>query len=182
MNEVMQIITDGFWRLYDWCRKNVITSLAIAAIIVMVGIMLSFISCSPRALHKGEDPVQGITWKYCVDGTLRFEGEGEIVGAVTEYVSGSQITDTPQWYEFRHEVTAIEIGEDITYVGMDSFVDFDILTELIVRGETTGLDMECIRYTTDEGWEVYRGVTVYGMEESTARSYADSCGLEYRPL
>lgn len=183
MNEFVRTVREGFWRLYDWCMANKRLALAAGAGIMVLIILLSIVCCAPKAVDEGVDMEHGTEWTYYADGTLSFTGEGEIVGLSTVYAEDGTVTaEQPEWYAYRDQITTVEVGKDITYVGMDSFVEFGALTTVIVRGETTELDIECIRYETAEGWDHYQTITIYGMEGSPAQSFADFSGFKYRPL
>ncbi len=182
MNRIIENVRDGFWRLYDWCMGNKRVALAAAASILLAVMTMSVMFCGSRKLDSGTDEVHGTTWSYHADGTLKFSGSGELVGQKATYTEAGTTVEQPLWYDYRAEVIAIEIGEEITAVGMDSFVEFNALRTITVFGESTELDIECIRYETAEGWENYPSITVCGKEGSSAQSYAEFSGLNYSPL
>ena len=69
--------------------------------------------------EEGEKPVasgtcgEKVTWALYEDGTLKVEGSGDM----TDYKS---FRDTP-WYELRASIKAIEIGAEITSIGVYGF-------------------------------------------------------------
>ncbi|MBE6760561.1 MAG: hypothetical protein E7554_10870 [Ruminococcaceae bacterium] len=164
-------------------RENKEKSAIIAAVAVLC-IMIAVICCPSPAVESGDDPVHGITWSLRADGTLKFEGDGEIVGPDAVHLSEADAAGVqqPDWYAFRDSVTAIDIGRDIRHVGLDSFVNFTALETVTVRGAMTEVDFECIRYDTPEGSESFRSVIVWGPAESSARVYAEYNSLEFRTL
>lgn len=178
----IRIAGDYLRRLYDWCMNNKRMALAAAAGIVVLIILLSIVCCAPRPADEGFIDDLGISWAYYDDGTLCFTGSGEIAGLMTEYTDEGVSTLQPEWYAYREQVTTIDIGDEITYVGMDSFVEFTSLSTVIVRGKATELDIESIRYETEEGWETYAAITLYAYEDTPARSFAEFSGFRYRPL
>lgn len=173
------------WELLrDWCVNNTRKALAVGGVILAAAILLPILCCAPRTIAEGSDPANQISWQCLSNGTLIFEGEGGISGLDTVFTSEGDVLSTtaPEWYNYRSEVTAIEIGRDVMYVGMDSFVSFPALETVTVRGESTELDIDCIRYEDEAGWERFSSLIIFGPVESSARSYAEFNGLEFRPL
>ena len=170
-------------RLYDWVLGNKKIVAAAAGALVLL-ILITVLCCAPKVIDKGTDDQHGITWTFRSNGTLEFKGEGDIVGAQTEYVSGADALSEsyPDWYEYRDQVTVIELGKKVRYVGMDSFVGFPALEELTVHGSNTELDIDCIRSETAAQRERFLSLIVWGKEGSSADIYAEFNGLEFRPL
>lgn len=182
MEQILQKVNDGFRWLCDWCASNKKVALAAAASVVLLVMMMSVMFCGSRKIASGTDEAGGVTWTYRANGTLSFSGDGEVVGQKTTYSDRGTTVEQPEWYEYRDEVIAVEIGEGITYVGVDSFVEFPSLRTVTVSGQTTELDIECIRYETGDGWKNFSGITIYGTEGSGAQSYAEFSGLNYSLL
>ena len=171
------------WELLrDWCLANTKRALAVGGGILAAIILLTVLCCAPRTIAEGTDPAHDITWKCLSNGTLVFEGEGGISGPDTVFTSDGDVLSlsAPEWYGVRDRVTAIEIGSGVMYVGMDSFVSFPALETITVHGEFTELDIDCIRYEDEAGWERFSSLIIFGPEQSSARSYAEFNGLEFR--
>lgn len=183
MNDRTERQPDIWDKVCQWILGNMRTAAAAAGIaaLVILGLVLIF---SPRAIDKGSDAQNDISWVFCSDGTLKFEGSGEIVGMVERYVSGSGAPEVsfPDWYEHREKVTSIELGRQISYVGMDSFVGFSSLEELTVCGSGTELDIDCIRRESPAQQNHFLALIVWGKSGSSAEIYAEFNGLEFRPL
>lgn len=182
MDNVIQTIKDGLGRLLDWCMGNKKTALAAAGCVLLVFMMISVMFCGSRKLDGGVDELNGTEWSYHADGRLKFSGTGDVVGQNTVYGEGESVTEQPVWYDYKDKIIAIEIGEEIASVGMDSFVEFNALRTVTVKGAQTEMDVECIRYESAEGWENYPSITVYGVAGSPAQSYAEFNGLTYSEL
>jgi len=181
---IIETLRDRIRDLWGWSRRNGELALAIACGIVVGIVMLSVVCCSSRVLDRGEDPAHNTSWKYRANGTLTFYGEGSITGLDTEYTSSGDLVSIvePKWFDYRDKITAIDIGEDITYVSMDSFVNFTVLEKITVRGQDTGLDLDCIRYEDEEGWVRFGTIIIAAPEGSAAQEYAQFNALEFLPL
>lgn len=170
---------DGFWKAYDWCMEHKKAALITGAWILALIVLLSIMCCTQVVKDKGE--AYGVNWTFYANGTLRFEGEGEVIG-LEEVFDESEDTSMPVWYEYRDLVKNIEIGEDVLRVSMDSFVSFPLLEKITVYGEITDMDVECVRYETEEGWEHFHDIIISGRENSSAQSYAEFNSLEFKPF
>ncbi len=185
MNDFTASFADSFCRFRRWCDDN--RHLALAAgvgVISMITLMIVLI-CGPKTVERYEDPVHGITWTFRSDGTLIFEGDGEVTGLElisTEEGQTAQTAAEPAWYAYRDQITAIETGKNITHIGADCFVNFSSLETLTVRGKTTEIDIECFRCETGAAQQCFSQLIIYAPEVSPARDYAEFNGLTYRPL
>ncbi len=170
--------------LRRWCGENRHLALAGAVGIVSLLTLVIVLICAPKTVARAEDPAHGITWTFRSDGTLIFEGEGEVTGLELVYTEEgvASVSSQPEWYAYRDEITAIETGKRITHIGADCFVGFTSLERLTVRGSTTELDIECFRCQTDAERECFASLVLYAPEVSPARDYAEFNGLTYRPL
>ncbi len=157
---------------------------AIIAAVMVLCIMIAVVCCPSPAVKSGEDPAHGISWSLRADGTLKFDGDGEIVGPDTALLSEADAAGVhqPDWYAFRDRVKAIDIGRDIRHVGLDAFVNFTALETLTVRGSLTDLDFDCIRYSAQDPDGNLRSIIVWGPADSSARIYAEYNSLEFRTL
>lgn len=168
-------------RIISWICSNKEKAAVIGAAVILC-VTIALICCPSPAIAAGTDADHGISWSVLADGTLKFSGDGEVVGANAVFLSDvdSPSADLPEWYAHRSRIKAIDIGSDVRHVGLDSFVNFTALETLTVRGEMTELDFECIRYDTPDGAETLRSIIVWGPEESSARVYAEYNSLEFR--
>ncbi len=81
-----------------------------------------------------------ITWTLDSEGTLTLTGEGDMPESLSS--SGGYGPGTfhiewkegyePPWYDIREKITKIVVGENITSVGSQNFVDCDNLTEVVL--------------------------------------------------
>jgi len=185
MNDFFDLLSDSFFRLRRWCDDNRHLALAAGIGVISVVTLIIVLICGPKTIERFEDPVHGITWTYRSDGTLIFDGDGEVTGLElisTEEGHTAQTTLEPAWYAYRDEIVAIETGKHITNIGADCFVDFSSLKTLTVKGKTTEIDIECFRCETEAAQQCYSQLIIYAPEISPARDYAEFNGLTYRPL
>lgn len=185
MNDFSNTLSDSFSRLRRWCDENRHLALAAGIGIISVLTLIIVLICGPKTVDRAEDPVHGITWTFRSDGTLIFEGDGEVTGLeliFTEEGESSQTAKEPAWYAYRDEVVSIETGRHITHIGADCFVGFTSLETLTVRGKTTEIDIECFRCETEAERQCFAQLIVFAPEVSPARDYAEFNGLTYRPL
>lgn len=162
----------------DFVKKNR-NAVVIAATVVFAIVSILLLCCSRRTVAHGADSAHGVEWTFYSDGTLEFSGDGEVIGLQMSYVSDSAPAVLPRWYAYRDEVEFIEVEKGISRVGADAFVDFTALRQLTVRGMNTELDIECVRFDTQEGWELFQLISVAGLDGSQAQSYAEFNALEF---
>lgn len=165
-------------RLNEILAKNRNMVILTAAGVVTLIVVLCFLCCGRETLDSGSS--NGLVWTYYSDGTLEFIGEGDVVGMEFSYTESGSDIHLPEWYDYRAQVTNIDVDDSVASVGMDAFVDFTSLERLTVRGKDTLLDMDCIRFEQD--WSTYESIVIRGRDGSAAQEYAVNAGLKFKLL